>query len=93
MEMADLWALIFKLMLGETLFVEHTDLGAACSVLSSETRKSWLIIEEPCVHASHARYRQIARLRVEASLLRKFMYATARRFRTAEGKKSCAVLL
>ena len=86
----ELWARIFSFLIGETLFVEHVDLGGACSFLSCETRKSWLSVEEPCIHTTHAVYRQIANVRVEERLLKRFMYSQARRFRKKEERRLAA---
>lgn len=87
----DLWVHIFSFLIGETLFVEHVDLGVACSVLSTETRKSWLTVEEPCISSTHALYRRIANVRVEESLVKRFMYSNARRYRKKEETRLAAI--
>lgn len=87
----DLWAHIFSFLLGETLFEDHVDLGVACSVLSTDIRKSWLTVEDLCIRTTHAVYRRIANVRVDGNLLRKFMYAKARKFRKAEEERDATL--
>ena len=87
----ELWERVFSFLLGDTLFVKHVDLGGACSFLSTETRKSWLSVEEPCVRTSHAVYRQIANVRVEEGLLKRFMYSQARRFLKKEERRLATI--
>ena len=75
---SEVWVRSFSWLVGEaSLFAENVDLRAAlaCSVLGGgEGHPAWSVVERKLLTESHEMYRQLTHARIDAKLLRKFMY-------------------